>query len=651
MRPGGRVIGYNGPVGIGGLAHMSDDAIRSMLAEAALPPLLPTLAWLTGDDSLLTAASRPDPSLVREEQAGLNEAQRLAIIDTAVRTLVDIRDGRRQFLPPEERRSTQRAMEHCIGRPLEPDYAALMTEELAATGDDLRAPGWRLDDVAPGRRFRVAVIGSGMSGILAAHRLLQAGLDVIVIEKNDGIGGTWLENTYPGCRVDVANHLYSYSCAQRTDWPWYYSPQSELLQYFRDCAEKFGVAERVQLRTAVESAEWNGCEWVLACTDDSGARTIVADAVISAVGQLNRPKMPDIEGRDSFAGPSFHSARWDWSVDVTGKRVAVVGSAASATQLLPWVAERASHVDLYQRTPNWFVPVPNYHDPVPDGMRWLLETLPSYAQWYRFWLFWRGSEGLLPACTVDPGWTGGQRSVGAGNAELRQLLTMYLEFAFADRPDLLAKIVPEYAPAAKRLILDNGAWVSTLKRDNVELIVDGIDRIEPEGVVAGGELRPVDIVIHATGFEAAEFLTPMRIVGRDRVDLRAAWAGDARAYLGVTVPGFPNFFMLYGPNTNIVVNGSIIYFTECEVNYVVSCIEHLLRTGAAALEVTEESHRRHNEWIDAGNSTMVWGTATVNSWYRNRHGRSAQNWPYTLLDFWRLTRRVDPADYLVAPPA
>ena len=641
-------------MGLGGLAAWSDDEIADAVADASLPALLPALAWLLGDVGLLDPALRPDPALIRDEQAGLTAEQQETIRATAVRVLRTLRDAPHDAPPRPGGALSESllvaAMEQATGSAISADHAALMAEELAATDEDMRAPRWTVRELAPGRTLRVAVVGAGMSGLLAAHRLRQAGVDVVVLEKNDDLGGTWKENTYPGCRVDVANHLYSYSCAQRTDWPYHFSPQAELLAYFRTCAEQFGVVDFIRFGTTVEEMNWDGRRWHLRLSGpgcDADDATVTADAVVSAVGQLNRPKMPVIEGLQSFGGESFHSARWDWSVELEGKRVAVVGSAASAAQLLPWVAERAEHVDLYQRTPNWFVPVPNYHEPVPGGMRRLFEGLPGYAQWYRFWLFWRGSEGLLPSCVVDPGWDDGGRSVGAANKELRDLLTMYLEFCFADRPDLLAKVVPEYPPAAKRLILDNGSWPATLKRSDVELVTEAIARVEKDAIVdVEGRRRPTDVIVLATGFEASDFLVPMRVAGRDGRDLREEWGGDARAHLGITVPGQPNFFMLYGPNTNIVVNGSIVYFTECEVHYVLSCLEHLVRTGSTWLEVTTEAHERHNREVDEGNAGMVWGVATVSSWYRNETGRTAQNWPFGLLDYWRLTRAVDPSEYV-----
>jgi 4-hydroxyacetophenone monooxygenase len=490
-----------------------------------------------------------------------------------------------------------------------------------------------------------------MSGLLAAHRLQQAGVPYVVLEKNDDVGGTWLENHYPGCRVDVPNHLYSYSFAQRDDWPQHFSSQPTLLDYFRHCAADLGLREHIRFGTEVASAafsEEQGGWQVEVRNPDGTGETLEADVVISAVGQLNRPSRPDLRGRDDFAGPSFHSAEWNPAIDLGGQRVAVIGTGASGIQLIPEIAEQAAAVYVYQRTPNWFLPAPEYHAAMPDGAQWLLRHVPSYSQWYRFWLFWRLAEGALPAAVVDPEWSGHSGSVSARNDELRALLTMYIEHEFADAPDLLDHVVPRYPPLAKRMLLDNGTWARTLKRGNVQLVADPIDRITPTGITTDdGVERDVDVIIYATGFEASRFLMPMRVTGRGGADLHERWDGNPHAYLGMTVPGFPNLFCLYGPNTNLVANGSIIFFSECEVRYVLGCIELLLERHERTLECRVDVFDRYNERIDAGNALMAWGAANVNSWYKNAQGRVTQNWPFALLEFWQRTRRPDPDDFQI----
>ena len=368
--------------------------------------------------------------------------------------------------------------------------------------------------------------------------------------------------------------------------------------------------------------------------------------LISAVGQLNRPSFPDIAGRDSFAGPSFHSAAWDHSLDLSGKRVAVIGTGASAVQFIPEIAPLAGDLLVFQRTPPWFGPTPDYHAEVSPGQRWLYGHVPSYSEWNRFWIFWRMGDAVLAGVTVDDAWESNGQSISFMNDMIRMMLTQYLGAEFADRPDLLEVVVPNYPPGAKRMLRDNGVWAGALKRDNVRLVTESIREITSNGIVtADGEEHAVDVIIYGTGFHASKFLTPMTVTGRGGIDLHEQWAGDARAYLGVTIPGFPNLFCLYGPNTNIVINGSIVYFSECGVRYILGCLEMMFRADARALEVRKDVHDEFNERVDAQNRRMAWGASDVNSWYKNEHGHVAQNWPFTLLEYWQRTLHPDPDEY------
>ena len=631
------------------LASSDDETIRAALAKAEVPALLPAVAAALEDLTLLPDHLRPNLSVMMDPNAGLSaeqqaEARELAF--TAVRRLQQ-GDGTRAPAPTVDQLRTLLTFVSG-GAPVE-DYLELLREELAL-GEDLRAPAWRREELAPDRPFRVAVIGAGMSGLVAAHRLRQAGLDVVVLEKNGDVGGTWLENCYPGCRVDVSNLFYSYSFAQRSDWPDHFSPQEVLLDYFRTVADEHGLREVIRFGTEVTAMELDEAtmRWTLELVGPDGAEdALEADAVVSAVGQLNRPNHPDLPGIDRFGGPSFHSARWDHGVELAGKRVAVIGTGASAAQFIPTVAEEAGELTIFQRTPAWFLPTPDYHDPVEPEVQWLLRNLPGYANWYRFWIFWRNVEGLMKAATVDPSWEGDpERSVSMVNEFVRQMLAGYLQAEFADRPDLLEQVMPDYPPFAKRFIRDNGVWARTLKRDDVHLVTDPIAEITADGVrTADGASHAVDVLIYGTGFQASDFLMPMKVVGRGGVELHERWGGDARAHLGITLPGFPNLFLLYGPNTNIVVNGSITYFSECEVHYVVGCIRELLVRGARALEPTVEAHDAYNARVDAENLKMAWGVSSVSTWYKNATGRTAQNWPFSLLEYWQLTREPDLSQY------
>ncbi|MBV8949733.1 MAG: NAD(P)/FAD-dependent oxidoreductase [Actinobacteria bacterium] len=630
-------------------ADAGDAVITAAVEDAYLPGLLAALAHATGDLSLLRPELRPDPNRMREPQGGL-PPERIAEARALARdALIRFRDGGRVLAPAPGTEALRTMIAFVAGQPVTDDYLPLLREELAAGDEDLRAPAWNAHDLDPGRTFLVAIVGAGMSGLLAAHRLAQAGVPFVIIEKNDDVGGTWLENTYPGCRVDVPNHLYSYSFAQKDDWPERYTPQARLLEYFRDCADDLELRPHIRFGTEVTCGELDEERgtWTLHLrTRDGTEETLTANAVVSAVGQLNRPKLPDIPGIESFRGRSFHSARWDHDVDLTGKRVAVVGSAASAIQLLPIIAEQARELVVFQRTANWFAPVPEYHEAVSDGMRWLLTHVPYYSEWYRFCLFWVMVEGLTPAARVDPDWAVSERSVGELNELLRVLLTGYLESQFGEDPELLEKVVPNYPPLAKRPLLDNGSWAKTLKRDNVALVTDAIDAVTENGIrTRSGHEYEADVIVYATGFHASHFLTPMRMIGRGGRDLHEEWAGDAGAYLGITVPHFPNLFCLYGPNTNIVANGSIIFFSECGARYVLGCIRLLFERRRRALDVKPDVYEAFRRQVDEGNSRMAWGVSSVNSWYKNDSGRITQNWPFSLLDYWQRTLAPDPAEY------
>jgi 4-hydroxyacetophenone monooxygenase len=636
------------------VAPISEDdaAIERALKDAHLPSLLPALAHITGDISLLKPELTPDTSTFAGDQGGLSPDKQEEVRALARDVLIAFRDGGNTTAPPPSVDAVREMMNFMTGGAISDDYLPLLLEELAFPKEDARAPQWRKEELSPDTPFTVGIIGSGMSGILAAIRLKQAGVPYVVFEKNEDVGGTWFENTYPGARVDSSNHVYSYSFAQRIDWPYHFSTQGVLLDYFRGCADEYGIRGSVRFGTEVVSADWDEdrAAWQLKLrTADGKVDSTEVQALISAVGQLNRPKIPDIPGMDRFKGPLFHSAQWDHSVDLKGKRVAVIGTGASASQFIPVVAEQAGHLTIFQRTPNWYLPVPNYHEPVPDGLQWLFRHVPHYAQWYRFWLFWTVSDGLLAMAKVDPEWQPRDRSVSAGNDQLRAMLTEYLEMSLQDRPDLVPKVIPPYPPASKRIVLDNGIWPATLKRENVRLATEEIREVTPEGITTcDGEELPMDVIILGTGFQASRFLTPMKVRGRGGVDLHEQWDGDARAYLGIVVPGFPNFFLLYGPNTNIVVNGSIVYFSECEVQYVMGCLRLLLERGCRAMDCKPEAHDAYNVRIDEGNLQMAWGVSTVNSWYKNEKGRVTQNWPFTLREYWQQTREPNPEDYIVA---
>lgn len=630
---------------------LPDDA----LDHAHLPALLMALVHLTGDEGLLADERRAvydslDPAANPDE--GGYSAQTQADIRARAKTAIAAHLANPKPSQPLSPQTLRCMMDFVAGAPVPEHYADFLLDELGVGVIDTKTPHWetpKLRGAAKG--MHVVIVGAGMSGLLAGIRLGQAGVPFTIVEKNADVGGTWFENTYPGCRVDNPNHMYSYSFEPNHAFPQFFSTQPVLLDYFRHMADKHDLRRHIRFETTVREAVFDeaAATWrVTVKTSGGGSEVIEASALITAVGQLNRPKMPDIEGRERFAGPSFHSSSWRHDVDLQGKRVAVIGTGASAYQFVPKIAPTVGHLDVFQRTPPWTLPKATYHHDVPEGKKWLLEHVPFYDRWYRFYLFWTLTDGVYDSVKADEDWRGSPRAVGAANAELSDMLAEAIRLQATDRPDLLAKVLPDYPFGGKRALVDNGVWIDALKRDNVDLVTDPIARIAPEGVVTeDGTLHPADVLIYGTGFQASRFLWPMRIVGRDGVELEQAWKGDARAYLGMTTPGFPNLFILYGPNTNIVVNGSIIFFSECSVRYTVGCLKLLAETGARTLEVRQEVHDAFNAKVDAANAKMAWGAPQVSSWYKNATGRVSQNWPFPLVDYWNATVAPDTKDFII----
>ncbi len=611
-----------------------DDFIADAVAQAHIPALLNALVHITGETSILEGDIRPTANLFGDGEGDLSEEQRARVRTMAVDALKAYRDGGCK-LPTEPSRKTLGAMiDFMIGSKVPADYVPLLEEELGLTGDDSRNVQFKNTDPD----FNVLIVGAGMSGILAAIRLKEAGIAFTVVEQDSEIGGTWYKNTYPGCRVDNPNHLYSYSFEPNHDWPLHFSTHDVLFDYFNRCADKYGIREHIRFNTTMDTATYDEASglWEILVREEDGAQeTLQANAFISAVGQLNRPKMPDIKGIDSFGGTSFHSAKWNHDVDLSGKRVAVIGTGASAAQFVPEIADQPSEMVIFQRTPPWISETPNYHDPVSDQIKWLLKHVPYYDKWYRFWLFWMTSEGLLPMVTVDPTWNAENGSVSAANNEIMKMTSDYIASQVGDDPKLLELTVPKYPMGGKRNL-----------RDNVAVTTDPIVEINKTGIAteSGGDYQ-FDVIIYATGFKASQFLAPMNIIGKGGVDMRRQWGDDARAYLGITVPGFPNFFCLYGPNTNIVVNGSIIFFSECEMRYIMGCLKLLIDEGHTSMECRRDIHDEFNVSVDAANAGMAWGVQGFDSWYKNESGRVTQNWPWTLIDYWTRSKEPDPADF------
>lgn len=369
------------------------------------------------------------------------------------------------------------------------------------------------------------------------------------------------------------------------------------------------------------------------------------NALISGVGQLDEA-WPAIPGADHFAGPLVHSARWPADLDVTGKNVLVVGTGASAMQIVPSIAMTASRVTVFQRSPHWVAPSTNYLRDVPAGVRYLMEKVPLYAALYRCRLVWSYSDKLHDSLQIDPSWSDGAGSINATNDRHRRFFIRYMTEQLGDRRDLIEKALPSYPPFTKRMLIDND-WFKTLMKENVELVDSGIEQIVEQGIVDGsGTLHSGDVIVYATGFQTLRMIGSYEVRGRGGQSLRDVWGSDdARAYLGISVPGFPNFFCLYGPNIGLGHGGSLILLTECATRYTVRLLQHMILNGIDAVEVKRTVFDRYNRDVDAAHRKMIWSHPGANNWYRNSRGRVVTNSPWRIVDYWRMTHDPDLGDF------
>ena len=630
----------------------TDEEIAAALEQVSIPTLLLSLVHITGDPRFIREFNQAGMFL-NEVQGFMSEEDKAKARALALPVLAGYRDRGCPGPAPLSRELIGEMLDWAACEHVDDEYQPMVLEEMDLEGVDPRRPAAL--DPAQASDFPVVVIGCGESGLLAGIRLKQANIPFTIIEKNAGPGGTWWENSYPGARVDVANHFYCYSFEPSNSWSHYFAEQPELRAYFESVLGKHRLDDDVRWETEVVSAQWNDDDavWLVRVRAKDGTESeFTARAVITAVGQLNRPFLPDIDGAETFAGPSFHSAAWDHSVDLTGKRVALIGAGASGFQIAPAIADTVSQLTVFQRTAQWMFPNPMYHDSVPSGVRWAMDHLPFYGRWYRFLLMWPGADKGLDAARSDPDYThpdDPNYAVSEMNAMARLMFSDWISTQVGDDQDLLDKVLPDYPATGKRTLQDNGTWLKTLRRDNVELVRTPIERITPHAVItADGVAHEVDVIIYATGFRATEVLYPLKITGRDGADLRTAWGERPVGYLGITVPGFPNFFMLYGPGNHLAHGGSLIFNSELQMRYVNAVLAQMIGTGLRSVEPTPEAtddwHRRHQSEIN----TMVWAHPSIkHSYFKNADGEIHTVSPWRLPVFWKAVREPDWSNFVV----
>lgn len=526
------------------------------------------------------------------------------------------------------------------------EFIPLLREQSGFVHGERRVPV----TVTPPTDFSVIVIGAGIVGINAAIKLGEAGFSYRVIEARDEIGGTWSANTYPGAAVDTPSHYYSYSFELNPDWSRYYPTGVEYQQYLHGVVDKYEIGKHIEFRTRVRSARWLADEslWEVVTEGPDGALTTHhANAVITALGMLNSPNVPDVPGMADFAGRIVHTAEWDTDLDLDGKRVVVLGTGCTSVQVVPAIADLVRSMDVVVRSPHWIVPEKAVSNDVPEAQKWALATIPRYHEWFRLCTYWFASDNLYPLPRIDPEWASTHFSASPANEMVLRNATEYLHGSFPDRPDLIEKLTPDFRPYGKRIVKDPGFY-KTLNRDHVALHRASFERITPDGVVTtDGEFLPADVIILATGFQL-EFTTGIEITGRHGRTLAEDWAGgeDPRGYLGIQAAGFPNLFITAGPNSAPNHGAGHNLLSEEHVHYVIESLQYLLEHGHDAMDVRPEVVEDYNRRVDEELDKTVWmhPGVEVGGYYRNSHGRSVVACPWRLVDYWTMLREPNPAD-------
>lgn len=625
----------------------ASEALWQSVEAGNIPTLLMVLVSITGDQRWLGARYRPSPTkgLGDNDSGGLPGPIQHEIRGAAYEAISAWIDGAPMALEDPSPDVLTTMMSVAMGENVPDEYGPMLKEGLThlPLRDRIPRPRKKAEDVD------VLIIGAGISGILAAAYLKAADFPFTILERHEEVGGTWLENRYPGCGVDTPSHLYSYSFFQN-DWEHYFPLRDEILEYVIKTADGLDIRPHIRFGCEAQHSTFDedSKEWVtMVQMDDGTNRSYRSRILITAVGAFNEPKWPNIPGLESFEGEVAHTARWPTDLSIAGKDVAVVGSGASAMQLVPAIARQVSSLTVFQRTPQWAAPFDKHLVKVPQEVRQLLAGVPSYSAWYRLRLGWIFGDRLHRALQIDPEWPHLDRTINAANEGHRDFFIRHIRAELGDRTDLLEKAVPSYPPFGKRILLDNG-WYRALTLPNVELVTESVAQVDAHGVhTEDGAYRPVDVVALATGFDVVSFLSPIDVFGRDGLSLHRQWEGDnARAYLGSAVPNFPNFFTLYGPNTQTGHGGSLIYQVEMQMHYVMDLLSKMVDRGIDSVEVQADVHDAYNSEVDDAHSRMIWSHRGMETYYRNSQGRIVVNSPFTVLDFWYRTRSADLSNFI-----
>lgn len=623
---------------------------RGILAETDAALLLNCLVQLTGDVSLL---DRYGPGTVQR----LNPTRRLmpdsdmpadnaaAVVDRVAALLGEQAQRGEQrgeaAIPVPDAGLFRRMIELAVGQAVAPEFLPLLLEQAGFHEAQPVLPATR----KPSADFDIAIVGAGMCGIHAGISAARRGFAYRIFERAEDIGGTWRVNTYPGVAVDTPSLYYSFSHELNPEWTHFYPAGPQYQAYLQRVVDRYHVRENITFGTAVTALRWDEAaqrwELTLRAADGTHATTTAA-AVITAAGYLSRPSIPNVPGRADFAGEQFHTADWDGSVRLSGRRVAVIGAGATAIQIIPSIIDEAAGLVMFQRQPHWVIPKYAGESEVPEPVRWALRHVPFYHQWARLKAYWFMSDNLYPNIRADQEWMRhNSHSISPGNDRIRQLCLGYINETFGDDPELAAAMTPDFPPMGKRIIKDPGGYYAALRRDHARVVTAPMARIVPEGIVtADGELLELDVIIWATGW-TLDFLSRLEITGRDGRTLAGRWNGGASpsSYLGGTVPGFPNLFVTSGPNASAGHGGGHNFMAETVTHYIMECLQLAVERDARSIEVTQQAHDAHNSEVDSAMAGSIWcNSPTAHTYYRDKTGRPVLPSPWRMVDFWTKSR-------------
>ncbi|MCB0940862.1 MAG: NAD(P)-binding domain-containing protein [Mycobacterium sp.] len=623
------------------------DLLRSNLERADAGVLVAVLAQLTGDpgvvDRFATKISfRPDPP----EQAGTTDPETAAALADEV--IAAMGSARPAGAPAAEDPDLfARVAPLALGTEVGREYVGLLLEQGGFHPSQPVLPRTaRLPE-----RFKVVIIGAGIAGMTAALECAAAGIDYEIIDRNDEVGGTWYTAVYPGIGVDTPSAYYSLSRDINGDWSSYYPQGGEYQSYLQSVADKNRLREHTRFSTEVEALLWDDDrhEWQIRTVGPGGARDVsYANVVIPAVGYLNRPRWPELAGRETFAGISIHSAEWDRSLDLTGKRVAVIGAGCTAVQIVDACVDQVAHLTVFQRQPHWVAPRKRLSDDVPEHRRWLNTHIPYYANWNRLKSFWGTADNNYPVIVRDADWAADHLSISPANDALLQMCLEYIDRVFGAGSELARKVTPDFAPYGKRIIRDPGGYYAALTRSHVDVEASEPARVNEKGIVTqDGRQIDLDVIVYATGYYL-DFLSTVDIRGRDGVRLSEVWGASPSAYLGGTVPGFPNLFVSSAPNYSPGHGAGHNFGVEVMVHYVMECLQLMALRHAGAIEVTPEAFSRYVQQIDDAMAGTVWcHTPTAHTYYRSAGGRIVTAFPFRLIDLWQSHRVPIEGDFIL----